>query len=841
MEKGYINDVNDPLLYNSESLKVNQIKQLEVPLKDETGCGWVVGYIPSDAFKNEEGVNSRVEKDIDMPMDADIEVNGLSNWEYWNYCSSNPNYRFMADTAGRREVTVKIRSQYIYADSGRSASCNLVTADFTFFPGSTDPGVFIRKNSGTIPYYSGSSFPQWYQDYAPVTLAQRSLDADACNNIFGSVRNNNDFNNALNVVLGSSIDIGDTTSLRNLQDKIILDSSTNTYYRIRIINTSEASPITVDSSISGGQTALNALNAAMTRPSGLTGTYTTFTASNSSQSYAIELVNVGVTVYTVLDKSDTRTHLNDAPYDMFCIPFSDTMQLTYGDTTFTCSKNTALGIATEIGKDLGTGAIYDVQLLPYCPNRDLVVKSSSPGSVLELDNIKYNLIKEKTSDSPKSAVIWCTESTFQVPISAEDTVISFNSTEESPTWVGTEIYYTIPNSLTSSELRRSISTTTTNDIKVYKVDRVTNRVIETGWYNKVELLATDVLKIYTYGNVNNPEIITSFSDYAAANYYYVFWLKNVAYGGSNVPSLVTQLRLADAHGILNPGNTVFNRKLANECDVVRLVSQNYSAVFEFSPAKSGGVNGFLADCTYKPWAPYIHILPKLKGLYGENFVDIDDARGLICGGDMSLPQLSNAWSNYQLQNKNFEVMFNREIDHMDVQNDINRQAAIAQLIAAPVIGGAAGAAAGAHFGGPYGAVAGGITGAVGGVVTGAVDYINTVKMMEENRQYAKDMHNYSLQNIQAIPTTLTKTSALTYNTRIWPFVEYYTCTDVEKEAVEDNIKYNGMTIMKICRLKDYLLGTDKFYRGQLIRMPDITEDSHVVYEIYNELNKGVYL
>ena len=39
LEKGFINDVNDPLLYNSESMNLNQIKQLEIPLKDETECG----------------------------------------------------------------------------------------------------------------------------------------------------------------------------------------------------------------------------------------------------------------------------------------------------------------------------------------------------------------------------------------------------------------------------------------------------------------------------------------------------------------------------------------------------------------------------------------------------------------------------------------------------------------------------------------------------------------------------------------------------------------------------------------------------------------------------------
>ena len=284
------------------------------------------------------------------------------------------------------------------------------------------------------------------------------------------------------------------------------------------------------------------------------------------------------------------------------------------------------------------------------------------------------------------------------------------------------------------------------------------------------------------------------------------------------------------------------RKLANECDLVRLVSQNYSAIFEFSPAKSGGVDGFLADCTYKPWSPYIHILPKLKGLYGDNFVSIDDARGLICGGDMSLPQLSNEWANYQLQNKTYQEMFDRQIKNMDVQNDVSRQAALAQLLAAPITGGAAGAATAAKLGsGLTGAIAGGLVGAIGGGITAGVDLANTVKMMEENKSYAIDMYGYNLQNIQAVPTSLTKTSALTYNTRVWPFIEYYTCTESERKALKDKIKYNGMTIMKVCKLSDYSLGEDNFYKGQVIRLPDSRIDGHMAFEIYNELNKGVYL
>ena len=184
-------------------------------------------------------------------------------------------------------------------------------------------------------------------------------------------------------------------------------------------------------------------------------------------------------------------------------------------------------------------------------------------------------------------------------------------------------------------------------------------------------------------------------------------------------------------------------------------------------------------------------------------------------------------------------MFDRQIKNMDVKNDINLQGAFAQTLLAPITGGSYGGSAGAQFG-KQAAVAGGIAGIIGGGITANIDFRNTIREMEENRSYAIDMYRYNLQNIQAIPTSLTKTSALTYNTRVWPFIEYYTCTDAEREALADKMKYNGMTIMKIGKLTDYLLGEDKFYKGQLIRL-NIRVDSHMAYEIYNELNKGVYL
>ena len=644
LEKGYINDVNDPLLYNSESMNLNQIKQLEIPLKDETQSGWVVGYIPSDAFPKVEPAYDRVEKKVTIPMSADITVENLNSWNYWDYCSSNPNYKFMADNAGKRKVTVKIRSQRVWASSGRTARCDMVTANYTFYPNSTDSGTYSQVNSGFIENSSGSwNFPQWYQDYGPVTFSQGTINSSICGKIFDPVRNNSAFNTALNAILGNGINIGDTSALRKLQDKIILDSSTNTYYRISVITTSASNPITVTSSVSGGQAALTALKNAMYYPNGaggsLQGEYATFTASNSSTSYAVQLTNVGVSLY--VDLNSDRAHLNDAPYDMFCIPFSDTLKLKYGDTQFTCSKNVALSMATEIAKDLGSKSVYDVQLLPYCPNRTLIVKSDSPSTTLDLTGVKYDLIKESVTNNPKSAVIWCTESTFQVPITTESIVVEFKPTADSPINIKTESYYEIPNGITAYTNRMGVSSSTANSLMIYKVDKATGRVLDRKWYDTLAILTEGSLNIYTFGNWRDPEISVSLTDYANADYYYVFWLKNGAFGGQFLNKLAEKVKIVKDYSVLNPGNDAMTRKLANECDLLRLVSQNYSAIFEFSAAKSGGVDGFIADCTYKPWSPYIHIMPKLKGLYGDNFVSIDDARGLICGGDMSLPQLSN--------------------------------------------------------------------------------------------------------------------------------------------------------------------------------------------------------
>ena len=57
------------------------------------------------------------------------------------------------------------------------------------------------------------------------------------------------------------------------------------------------------------------------------------------------------------------------------------------------------------------------------------------------------------------------------------------------------------------------------------------------------------------------------------------------------------------------------------------------------------------------------------------------------------------------------------------------------------------------------------------------------------------------------------------------------------------MKYNGMTVMAVGKMSDYetLSGDKKFFIGEIIRLPDIASDNHMANEIYNEVNKGVFI
>lgn len=309
---------------------------------------------------------------------------------------------------------------------------------------------------------------------------------------------------------------------------------------------------------------------------------------------------------------------------------------------------------------------------------------------------------------------------------------------------------------------------------------------------------------------------------------YIYWARtssgviNIEY---NIPKLSSALEI----------------KFDNDCRLYRLSSPNYNGVFEFSPSKNNGVQYFTVYYTYKPWTPFINVAPNFDYLYGQPF---NDSRGLICNGDFSIATINEEWKNYQINNKNYENIFNTQIKTMDKNNQLD----LASNITSATINSLTSAVQGAAMGsmaGPAGAIAGGVVSGVASTIGGTADIIIGQSKYQNNRQAQIDIFNYQLGNIKARPDTLTKVSAYTVANKYFPFLEIYECTEEERKAYMNKMKYEGMTIMVIGKIRDYIYQNENelnYIKAQLIMTDDlIYEDFHEIDALGVELEKGVYL
>lgn len=281
-------------------------------------------------------------------------------------------------------------------------------------------------------------------------------------------------------------------------------------------------------------------------------------------------------------------------------------------------------------------------------------------------------------------------------------------------------------------------------------------------------------------------------------------------------------------------------KIQNETQFCRLNSPNYSASFDFSVAKNKGVTYWQVDCSYKPYQPYIHVAPNWGGLYGSDF---NDARGLICTGDFSIDLMTDKWQEYQIQNKNYNEIFNRQIQSLDLQQSIAKRQEIFGAVAGSLSGAMSGATTGALAGGLPGAIGGGIAGLGISAVGGVMDIIDNQKLRADARSSQFDMFNYQLGNVKALPNTLTKVSTYNINNKIYPFYEIYEATSEEIGALRQRLKWRGYNLGIIGQLSDFQV-EGKYFKGKLIRLEEVHDvslgDNHLLENYNSELQQGVY-
>lgn len=289
--------------------------------------------------------------------------------------------------------------------------------------------------------------------------------------------------------------------------------------------------------------------------------------------------------------------------------------------------------------------------------------------------------------------------------------------------------------------------------------------------------------------------------------------------------------------------TVTNVKMDNLTVKCRLVSPNGNGSFEFNPAKMVYANeaqiGFEAYCTYMPHQPYIRVAPHFARLYGEEY---GDYRGLICGGDFSLPQISDSWEAYQVQNKNYQAMFNRQIESLELQQKLGFASDIAGAVTGTVSGVAGGALSGSMIGGVKGSIAGGIVGGVASVGGGVADVITNQVLRNDQRKAMEEQHNWQLQNIQALPYSVTKVNNFNIDNTYVPYLEIYNCDDYETQNLGTYLELYSYNISRYGKFSDYVKPTGRtFIRGTFVRLNGITDDSHYLAAITDEVKQGFYI
>ena len=657
-------DNTDPMIFNDEAIRVNQILDSEVLLKDETGVPWIVAYLP----KHDQVVKDAQGNVISWEGQT---VSGLSSTPNANFTAVSElafenmlldGYKVLTGFKARVNCNQQFEGTY-------RMSMTYANSNFSYSRNSSNDNNYFRIKTTAL-----------FSDIAN-TLKKGLIDG-ICQD-HGIMEDYSTYVHTIEEYNGKTVEIG------------------GVIYRINISLSNETT-ITSDSyEFSASNTYLstkaeledeNILDSVVGNNSSIV--YTNY--------YSYKTVNVSLTEIPGVDVnftiSTTRRSLKDQPYDMICFPYKDQegniAGIKVNSVTQTYDADAMLNIATNMITTYGSSVVYDVQVLPYCPIRDLL-NASGEVSIINNDlGVKATAVKDG-NDNVVGYAFYCYESSATF-----------------------DIAYTISS--------------------------------------------------------DNPKV-----------------------------NHITEL--------------------------YRLSSPNYDGEYEFDPYMNGGVEYFNVDFTYLPYQPWIKINPNYKYLYGK---DLNDSRGLICGGNYSIAQMNDAWANYQLNNVNYQNIFDRQIKNMKFNNKW-------QLIDQAVSSGASALTQGLGIGGLINPIAG-IGSGVASALGGGADLYITRQKQKEAMGYAKDLYNYNLQNVQALPQTISKVTAFNFNSKYFPFLQVYKTTAEEKTAVENKLRWNGMSVGRIGTLNEFIREEETFIQAEFIRL-DINESSVVASEIYSELQRGIYV
>ena len=799
VQKGMLSE-DDPMILNDEGMSFNQVKTSETLLKDHTGSSYVVGYIAKNTDLGDKTVTAptgEVPEYYTLTQIASV----LGTTEdilasLVNLPDDPANYAFFTElnrflfNFNNGTSNPKIIDINGSINDGTGGNSSIFDTPITVL----NSPLIIRTSTtvvGWLPTYNNLIIQNFVTDKTNIITELKSI-------------NNRSY----------YLTTAQLNALKAYENKIIY--YLGQYYKLTFAEAEtiiENNIITVSSYTHIFDCFKNAMNTDYHKA--VSGALSALYVRSQKVRIMLELITqdeLGVQSIKAKFSSSRLPTLNQE-FDMFVIPAGDVGVIDESNNyLFTNNGSLAQRIASQLCQEEGD-KIYDIQLLPYCPviekffdnnRKEFKIKSSMS------ENVDYDFISKELSASGTYEYIISQNYTkafhfiyavsLVTPIS--DGATTSNLAEE---------HYTsgLMSDITISNV--SISITNADGHKVVGISFYTDRDVDASELNGNVHFKISFDYVDTDGSLQHCGII--------------FYCQSASFQNR----IETSLSLKES------------MKIDSNCDLYRIIAPNYQGTFDFNVARNGGtVPYFTAYCTYKPYTPFIKVCPALSYVYG---TDYNDNRGLICGGDYSLPRVSSAWTAYQLNNKNYQNIFNREIQNLDFMQSLEMRNQVigggAQIFADT----AKGAGAGAFVGGPVGAVVGGVLGGATSAIGYGIDVDTLAKQQREQKQLAIDKYNYQLGNIKALPYTLTKVGSFDISSKIFPVLEYYTCTDIEKNTLKNKIKFESMTVMRIGTIREFanFNGELHYFKGMLIRNDDIAEDTHMLNAIYEELLKGVYI
>ena len=886
IEKGYVNK-EDSAIYNKEDMTFNQIKDNEYLLMDETQTPWIVGYVAKDRSQN--GAVSDVEFK-DAPI-TNVEATASKVSEEYNTFDEfwNAHKDIMGEfgVLNYAEYSVQLDVCYgnLFSTYDVGITCTIDNnGRITWQESGFNNNSYLHGlTAGTQEPNDRWVWKNWtYDGRQSISESLLGTLKPYLPQLLQFIANREN----ISIVSQDSDKIKKLVSYTKAGPVIKVG---NKYYKVidEFNEFGNASTLVDNPTVNGDMSNLmfEHLNK---NPKGaighdvISGTVgpETFKFSVSYNKHKLGFMQIYETC--TAHTPTAAPLLQDAPYYMFAIPYSDDLTLFSGNQIHCArtKKSVAIAAAQAIALKAGAGAVYDVQILPYCPVRECIKTTYKKDGTYVLSS--GGTYKNKYVIVPKPGTGF--QIIKKLILNREYYLKKENNVNVilTSTSIIKVMYDNLFNSSTTVYEVKKLEINTTTGIKLYtnKEDETPVLTIDYNTY----VAGDKVLVVYltdTY-TANVDDYIDQFADITinrGDNFYTTIDIGKVVStditaeldGSSQVVNTILWantskftfdiylanhllLQSDDAgtgtvykvHEInqdvidnLSFGFNAMSVKVKSQTELLRLVSPNYSSFFDINVQYNKGINYFNIDCFYKPYQPYIHVNPDFNGLYGKDF---DDVRGLICGGDFSIALTNDAWSTYQLNNKNYQAIFDRNMQSLELNNNIQKINDVASALAGGFQGATGGAMTGAvATASPWGAAIGAVAGTIASAVGGSADVQNNEILRNEAISNQRDQFGYQLKNIQALPQGLMKTSSLNNNNKLYPFLEHYTSTAEEKHALENKITYNGMTIMRIGTPSEFSQEDGMTYvKGRLIRTT-IQDDNHLISDINAELNQGVYL